>query len=92
MGPGVSKVKLQATVRQGKLVPEAPSERKAVSELRRWCPESGLHQDADDAMCASDHNAWAHRLRLRRMLVCSVCEQGYFNRAAFDAHECHDAY
>lgn len=81
--------------------------RKARSELRRWCEHSGTHMDSsatgsceacyDCDKCADTrHNrtTWeqTHTARLRRMLVCDVCEQGYFNRAAFDAHECHDAY
>ena len=64
--------------------------READSMLRRWCPEEQTHQDAEDALCGwADH---VHRLRLRRMLVCRVCQQGYFTRRAFLDHECHDAY
>ena len=65
-------------------------ERIAKSLLRRWCPEAETHQDADDPVCGWDHNH--HRLRLRRMLVCGRCEQGYFTRGEFNAHECFSAY
>lgn len=73
-------------------------ERVANSTLRRWCPYAKTHQDVDDVecghtYCVEDGNA-GHNLRKRRMLVCSVvdCEQGYFNREEFDAHECYSAY
>lgn len=69
--------------------------REARSELRRWCQEGGFHFDVDDVSCPGA-NCYAHgnrhRGRVRRMLVCSVCEQGYFSRKEFDAHECHSAY
>jgi hypothetical protein len=69
--------------------------REARSKLRRWCPVSLLHQDADDPWCGMydcREGRTNHRLRLRRMLVCSVCEQGYFKHSEFEAHECWSAY
>jgi hypothetical protein len=61
-----------------------------MSQLRRWCPEAETHQDADDPVCAwHDHS---HRLRIRRMLLCPICEQAYFTRKGYDAHECFSAY
>ncbi len=69
-----------------------PNQRAAVSQLRRWCPEAQTHQPADDPECGWIHDDKpTHRLRLRRMLVCSNCEQGYFTRMVFLKHECHDA-
>ena len=75
--------------------PAAAEQRQASSQLRRWCPISQTHQDADWEECA-----WAecyedrrsHRLRLRRMLICSECQQGCFNQKEFDEHECYSAY
>ena len=68
-------------------------DRVAIAELRRWCPIGETHQDADDVWCGwsncFDHKA-SHRLRLRRMLVCSGCGQGYFTKQDFDIHECRD--
>lgn len=69
--------------------------REAKSELRRWCPYMKTHQDADDPVCGwlhSDYNNRSHRLRRRRMVVCSQCGQGYFTRQEFDDHECYSAY
>lgn len=78
--------------------------RKAVSELRRWCTHSETHMDVEDGgsceacydcdECSAMRHSWQreHRARIRRMLVCSVCEMGFFNRPAFEAHECHSAY
>jgi len=71
--------------------------RAASSELRRWCPDGLTHQDADDPVCGWDHDfpdasKTSHRLRLRRMLVCSECTQGYFTQEDFDGHECYSAY
>lgn len=64
--------------------------REARSELRRWCPIAKTHQDEDDRECGwIDHR---HRLRVRRMLVCSECGQAYFKQLAFDLHECDSAY
>ncbi len=66
------------------------TQRTAKSELRRWCPEAKTHQDADDPVCAwMDHS---HRLRLRRMWICSVCEMGFFERDDFSSHECWSAH
>ena len=64
--------------------------RQARSERRYWCPEGETHQDEfNGPSCAwVDH---PHRLRIRRMLVCSECEQAYFNMEGFDEHECHSA-
>lgn len=73
-----------------------PTERQAVSLLRRWCPIAKTHQEASDPDCGwSDgvvigHDT--HRLRLRRMTVCNICQQGYFTMKEFDDHECFDAY
>ena len=73
------------------------SGRTATPQLRRWCPIAETHQDADMETCAwSDcrEGRPTHRLRLRRMLICSVpeCRQGYFNQKEFDEHECYSAY
>jgi hypothetical protein len=71
--------------------------RQAVSQLRRWCPYSETHCDAAWIDCPWDGCGpnelnRGHRLRLRRMLVCSVCQQGYFNQKEFNEHECYSAY
>lgn len=67
--------------------------------LRRWCPESTLHQDPDEPVCLSEHDdgtgaapRTGHRLRVRRMLVCPTCGQAYLDREAYQGHECHSAY
>lgn len=88
-------------------VSDAAQARTFTRELRRWCEHTGTHMDAKDGgSCEGCYDCdecmeagfrrrvsgYIHRGRLRRMLVCSVCEQGYFKRGAFDAHECHDAY
>lgn len=65
-------------------------EREAESKLRRWCPDCEVHMDADDRMCGMGH--CDRKPRKRRMLACSTCEQGYFNRKDFDGHECYSAY
>ena len=67
------------------------SEREAISERRRWCKEAKTHQDEDDPWCGWSHDG-LHRLRIRRMLVCSACSQAYFTKEAFDEHECDSAY
>jgi hypothetical protein len=64
--------------------------RRADSMLRRWCPIACTHQDVEDATCGWNHDN--HRLRVRRMLVCSECEQGYFKRADFVEHVCNSEY
>lgn len=65
-----------------------PSEREATLQVRRWCPLEGTHQNAEYRQCGwQDH---AHRLRLRRMFVCSDCGQGYFKREEFQRHQCGD--
>lgn len=67
--------------------------RTAILSIRRWCPEAGTHQDEDDPWCGWQHGDQpTHRLRRRRMLVCSRCEQGYFTQHDFDRHECFSAY
>ena len=66
--------------------------REARSELRRWCDISHTHQDADDPICGWNMWGQPHKLRLRRMLICSVCEMGFFKRADFESHECWSAY
>lgn len=73
------------------------AERQGVWRLRRWCPIAKTYQNADDGECMWEYcvsNRPYHRLRLRRMLICSVvdCQQGYFNQVDFDAHECGSAY
>ncbi len=68
-------------------------QRTAHSERRRWCPIAKTHQDEDDPTCGWEHgDVVSHRLRVRRMLVCSVCEQAYFTQFDFDFHECGSAY
>lgn len=73
-----------------------PPVRESISTLRRWCPIEETHQDADDPICQWIHtDDWykvPHRLRLRRMLVCSKCQQGYFKRDQFEQHECFSVY
>lgn len=70
--------------------------RVARSELRSWCSIAQTHQDEDDRECGWRHGfqGLGHRLRLRRMLVCSVkeCGQAYFTKEEFDEHKCCDAY
>jgi hypothetical protein len=69
--------------------------RIAKTELRRWCPIAGTHQDADDNKCGFDdcyEDKPTHNLRLRKMLVCSECRQGYFDKKDFADHECWSAY
>lgn len=71
--------------------------RTAIPQLRRWCPYAKTHQDADYEACEWDYcrdnqPGPHHKLRLRRMLVCSTCQQGYFTQGKFDAHECGSAY
>lgn len=61
-----------------------------LSQLRRWCPVGEMHQDADDPICCGCDPS--HRLRIRRMLVCSECEMGLFTKEGFDRHECYSAY
>lgn len=69
------------------------SERKAESKLMRWCDAGGFFYDVDEWTCPGCCDGENdHQGRVRRILQCSVCEQGYFNRAKFDVHECHDAY
>ena len=71
--------------------------RVARSERRRWCPIGLTHQDEDDPDCGWEHE-WAdfmprsHRLRIRKMLVCSDCDQAYFEKENFDEHACYSAY
>ena len=72
--------------------PSSPAIRSAARVLRRWCPIALLHQPADEPWCMSADEHRDHRLRLRRMFVCSRCEQGYFTQEMFDAHECYSAY
>ena len=75
------------------MIRNLPEGRTAQSKLRRWCPEAKTHQDDDDPICGWNHGTDdSHRLRLRRMLECSECDQGYFAVTAFDKHECYSAY
>lgn len=69
--------------------------RQAVSMLVRWCPIAGLYQDADDSWCNTNYcyeDRITHRLRLRRMLVCSICKMAFFTKKGFEDHECFDRY
>jgi len=72
--------------------------RQASSQLRRWCPIAETHQDLDQVACGWDHALpydgpfGSHNLRKRRMLICSVCQQGEFTQKEFDEHECYSAY
>lgn len=70
--------------------------RKPIKMLRRWCPVAKTHQDADDPVCGRSDCLGelrpTHRLRKRRMFVCSKCEQGYFTLNSFKRHECYSAY
>jgi len=68
--------------------------RTFTSQLVRWCPEAGTWQPRDEPVCLWDHDTGTHRLRLRRMIVCSVadCAQAYFSKEDFDAHACYSAY
>ena len=69
------------------------TERKARSKRRRWCRIGKTHQDEDDPICCCEHgDILSHRLRVRRMLVCSACSQAYFTKEAFDEHFCDSAY
>lgn len=68
----------------------ATVERSGTWQMRRWCPVGCMHQDAEDHQCNGCDPV--HYLRLRRMLICSVCEMGFFKQAGFDEHECWDAY
>lgn len=70
------------------------TERFIKNELRRFCSIAETHQDADDIVCGMNDctDKSGHKLRLRRMLVCSECEQGYFNKNDFAEHECFSAY
>ena len=66
------------------------TEREAISQRRRWCREAETHQDEDDPICGwGDHS---HRLRVRRMLVCSECDMAFFTKEGFDEHSCYSAY
>lgn len=70
-------------------------QRESASMLRRWCPIAGTHQEADWLECGWSQcydDGRDHRLRLRRMLICSECQQGYFNKKEFADHECYSAY
>ena len=72
---------------------DVETKREARSERRRWCPVGETHQDEDDPICGWAHgDVISHSLRVRRMLVCSECEQGYFTKERFDEHSCHSAY
>lgn len=79
------------------MTPHERPKRVAISQLRRWCPYNETHQDADWvdcpwADCGPNELSTGHRCRLRRMLVCSICEQGYFTKAEFGEHECWASY
>ena len=69
------------------------SEREAISQRRRWCPEMKTHQDENDPWCGWSHDdPDRHRLRVRRMLVCSECDMAFFTKEGFDEHSCYSAY
>ncbi|MDQ3748015.1 MAG: hypothetical protein M3367_03205 [Acidobacteriota bacterium] len=70
-------------------------ERIPIKTLRRYCSIAETHQDADDKACGMNNcleTRSSHALRLRRMVVCSLCEQGYFAKTDFDCHECFSEY
>lgn len=69
-------------------------ERKAESKLMRYCKHTGCVYDVKEDCPAPWCNAERgnHRGRVIRMFVCSCCKSGFFRRADFKAHECHDAY
>lgn len=76
---------------------EAVIERQSESVLRRWCPYSEVHCDPDwiDCpweQCGPHEFSNGHKMRLRRMLVCSECQQGCFTQSEFNEHECYSAY
>src|SRR3990167_9477558 len=67
--------------------------REGVWQRRRWCREGQTHQDEDDPWCGWYHDMKpTHRLRIRKMLICQECEQGYFSQETFDGHQCFSAY
>jgi hypothetical protein len=69
--------------------------RSPASRLLRWCPVAETWQDEGDPMCMWDQCVGfkaTHRLRLRRVLLCSVCEMAFFTKEGFDGHECYSAY
>ena len=73
----------------------ADTERRAMPQLRRWCSVAKTHQNADWKECGwSDclDSRKSHQLRLRRMLICSECQQGAFTQKEFEDHECFSAY
>lgn len=65
--------------------------RSAIYKRRRWCPSCETHQDEDMDVCGAT-DCETSRLRIRRMIVCSECEQGYFNIKEFNEHQCYSAY
>ena len=68
------------------------SGRWATSCLVRWCPDAETWQPEDEQECAWQHGTDPpHRLRLRRMVICSDCSQGYFTRRDFSKHICYSA-
>jgi hypothetical protein len=72
--------------------------RESVSQLVRWCPVGQFyHTYLEDAQCPADDcgsEAKNHRLRRRRMLICSVdyCRQAFFTKEGFNEHECGEVY
>ena len=57
--------------------------RTFTSELKRFCPISELYQDADDPICSSVacyDDRMSHRLKLRRMWICSECRERFFEQ------------
>ncbi len=56
------------------------SDRRGISQRIRWCSEAETWQPEDDAICGWLHWEGSHRLRIRRALVCSVCDQAYFTK------------
>ena len=65
-------------------------QKKSANHLRRWCPIAKTHQDPAETECAHlDCGSGAnHRLRLRRMFICEICEQGFFDNKDFAKHKC----
>lgn len=64
--------------------------RHADSRLIRFCVEGETWQPQEESCAWDDCSGKRHRVR--RMLICSKCEQCYEKRKSFDCHECFDAY
>jgi hypothetical protein len=65
------------------------NQRKPIRTLKRFCPIGKTYQDIDDKNCGLIHGEIEnHILRKRWMLICSICEWGFFDKEDFDNHEC----